>query len=215
MRISFSNVVPAFLSEQRDKLSASRVWDADLILNSGDFLEITAPSGKGKTMFISLLYGFQKPVSGNIFYGDETLTGMNPSRLAELRRTAMGIVFQDLKLYPELTARENIMMKAGLTSTVTTTKINEMAESLSVGWLLDNKCRHLSQGQMQRVAVIRGLSQSFSWLLLDEPFSHLDERSATATAELIKQRCREENTGLVLTTLHPQSYCKCNESYAL
>lgn len=110
-------------------------------------------------------------------------------------------MFQDLRLFPALTALENIELKAMLTKTTHQAEIDEMAEQLGLHKLLSQTCQTLSQGEKQRIAIIRALSQPFQWIILDEPFSHLDEENTRLAADLILRYAQRKNAGLIALQL--------------
>ena len=119
----------------------------------------------------------------------------------EYRRKKMAVVFQGLQIFDELTALENIQLKNDLTKFTTEAKMREMAEKLGIASLLDRKAAILSFGQKQRIALVRALCQPFEFLLLDEPFSHLDLANAKLCLELINEECSARGAGYILTTL--------------
>ena len=125
---------------------------------------------------------------------------------AEIRQKNYSIVFQDLRLFPQLTAKENILLKSNLQQYKSETEIKEMATRLGIEDLLDKPCHTLSFGQRQRVAIIRALSQPFDFLLLDEPFSHLDKANIHAATKLIQDECTAQGSGLIIVSLGEQYF---------
>lgn len=120
---------------------------------------------------------------------------------ATLRAQKLSFVFQDLQLFGELTVAENLQLKNQLTSTFTEEEIKAMVNQLGIGDKWQSTCNTLSMGQQQRVAIIRALCQPFDWLIMDEPFSHLDENNILLAKELIEQVVAKQNAGLVMTAL--------------
>jgi ABC-type lipoprotein export system ATPase subunit len=111
------------------------------------------------------------------------------------------VIFQDLQLFPKLTVKENLILKNSLTDTFNERELYNMLDSLEIGNKWEQKCGLLSMGQQQRVAIIRALSQPYDWLILDEPFSHLDVENADRCLQMIHDRTVEQNSGFVLTSL--------------
>jgi putative ABC transport system ATP-binding protein len=92
-----------------------------------------------------------------------------------MRQQKVSVIFQDLRLFPNLTARENIELNRVLQQPYyESTVVTEMALALNVQSILDQKAGICSYGEQQRIAIIRALVQPFQWLIMDEPFSHLD-----------------------------------------
>src|SRR5581483_8953158 len=103
------------------------------------------------------------------------ISGFDAEEFSSWRKKHVSIVFQDLRLFPEKTVFENIEIKRLLDPFHATSKIMAMAKRLGIENKLDQLCSTCSYGEQQRIAIIRSLQQPFSFLLLDEPFSHLDE----------------------------------------
>jgi ABC-type lipoprotein export system ATPase subunit len=120
-----------------------------------------------------------------------------------MRQQQLSVIFQDLRIFEQLTAGENIELKRIMIPQpyCTAEKIQEMAARLNVTHVLGQSGKTLSYGERQRIAIIRALSQPFEWLIMDEPFSHLDEENAQRAADLIGEECRARNAGFILTDL--------------
>ncbi|MBN1638697.1 MAG: ATP-binding cassette domain-containing protein, partial [Ignavibacteriales bacterium] len=184
----------------------NKVWPLDFEFELGKNYLIVSPSGKGKTTLVHFIYGLRSDYIGSISIDGENITGLRKLQWANLRQKTFSIVFQDLKLFPDLTALENLLLKASLTEYKNKKDIFEMAEILSVQDLLNNKCSTLSYGQQQRIAIIRALLQPFNFLLLDEPFSHLDTLNTKFASDLINNECKNQNASLLVTSLSEDSF---------
>src|SRR5690606_1149836 len=160
-----------------------------------------ASSGKGKSTFVNILYGIRKDFDGEISINGRDISLLTLDEWIELRRDKISAVFQDLQLFPDLTVWENLQLKNSLTQHQTDERINEMLNILGIGNKKQQSCGTLSLGQQQRVAIIRALLQPFDLLLLDEPFSHLDEHNAALALELILEETERNKGGFILTTL--------------
>lgn len=176
----------------------SEIWSTHLSINSGDNTHVSAPSGTGKTTFVHIVYGLRKDYSGAVSLGGDNPSTFGVMRWSRLRQRHLSIVFQDLRLFADLTAWDNLMVKNHLTRHYTEAEIAAMAGRLGITQLLPNKAATLSQGEKQRVAILRALLQPFDLLLLDEPFSHLDADNARAAAELIVEECNKQDGGLLI-----------------
>lgn len=208
MDILLNSVVPAPLQNQYNEES---LWGKETIFKSGQYHLVKAHSGKGKSTLLSYVYGLRSDFSGTVVLGDQSVKDISLNQWSDLRQKSLSIVFQDLRLFDDLTAWQNIVIKQHLTSFVSDSEIHAMAETLGVTALLDKKIKHLSMGQQQRIALIRALSQPFKWLLLDEPFSHLDEQNTNKMEQLIDAFCKKQNAGLILTSLGADSSLKMDK----
>lgn len=176
----------------------SEVWESDLTISSSDFTHISAPSGTGKTTLVHIIYGLRKDFAGEVRVDNHNIVRTNVASWSRLRQKHLAIVFQDLRLFHDLTAWDNLLVKNNLTHHRPDAEIAAMAARLGISALLPKKAGTLSQGEKQRVAILRALLQPFDLILLDEPFSHLDEGNARAAAQLIEEECRSRGAGLLI-----------------
>ena len=138
---------------------------------------------------------------GTVELDNKALSTIPITGWADLRKDKLAIVFQDLRLFPKLSALDNIYINSGLNPIKTDVSIKEMATQLGIEDFLLKPCETLSYGQRQRVAIIRALCQPFDFLFLDEPFSHLDEANTVAAFQLIESVCAEQEAGFILVSL--------------
>ncbi len=160
-----------------------------------------ADSGKGKSTLIAFIYGSRRDYTGSIDLDGKNISGLSLDELASYRQTRMSVVFQDLRLFPNLTARENIALKLTLAPGISEAEIKVLTEKMGMQIYLDQRCGTLSLGQQQRIAIIRALVQPFEFLMLDEPFSHLDKGNTEIACALIRQRCENQKAGMLITSL--------------
>lgn len=198
--ITLKNLKPAPIYDSNPP-DHSDIWATERTFEKGKTYLISAPSGKGKSTLLHLIYGLRKDYTGSIMLHQESIDTFSMDAWSELRQQKMSIVFQNLRLFPDLTALENIQLKNKLTNHHTEDKIIAMAQSLGVKDLLSKKCATLSYGQRQRMAIIRSLCQPFDFLLLDEPFSHLDAGNIEIARNLIQSELSEQRAGLLLVSL--------------
>ncbi|HXH19351.1 MAG TPA: ATP-binding cassette domain-containing protein [Chitinophagales bacterium] len=182
-------------------VSASHVWNKSIGLSSGRYICLQAASGKGKSTLLHILYGRRKDYSGSAMLDGADIRSFSEGKWAALRQKKLSIVFQELMLFSELTGLENILLKSRLTNYYNQDRIFEMAKRLNVQHLFRKKCGILSFGEKQRIAILRALVQPFEWLLLDEPFSHLDSENSQRAAELILEECKGRHAGILVTAL--------------
>ncbi len=198
MDIALRNVVPKPLE---GNYASDSIWGKDVDFKSGHYYLVKASSGKGKSTLISYLFGTRSDYSGTVILGNKDSKSLSLNDWSVLRQEHIAIVFQDLRLFDELSAFDNILIKHQLKKLVTDDEIKTMAQRLGVDHLLDKQVKFLSMGQQQRVALIRALVQPFNWLLLDEPFSHLDAENVLKMEALIEEVCKRNGAGLILTSL--------------
>ena len=209
MKISLQNLLPNPLKDY--SLQKNSLWNNNYDIESGENILINAASGKGKTTLTHILAGLRKDYDGNLIYDGKNTMDFDISHWIQLRQKKISFVFQDLQLLPTLTFEENILVSTSLKGGKSVDKIKEWAAVLGLKDKWSNKVGILSMGQQQRVAILRALSQPFETLVLDEPFSHLDEHNATLAMELILTRCEEQNAGFILTTLDPTEKYKIDQ----
>jgi ABC-type lipoprotein export system ATPase subunit len=175
----------------------------DLAVEPGERVALLGPSGCGKTTLLNLLGGLDRPDGGAVSFRGENLATASPARLAQLRREALGTVFQFFHLIPTLTARENIELPLQLLGQART-RIGARAEELLAAVGLQDRAeawpRELSGGEMQRVAVARALAARPALLLADEPTGNLDSTSGAWVLELLADLTEREGTALVMVT---------------
>jgi len=198
--IYLNHIIPEPLKDRED-LKESEVWNAKLVLNSGNNYLIEAPSGRGKSTFLNILYGVRGDYKGEWSLGKTNTKSFVEKDWNNLRRNEISMVFQGLELFDHLTVLENIQLRNELTQHKSESEISEMLDRLGVLTLKDKKCEKISFGQRQRVAAIRALCGPFNWLLLDEPFSHLDKVNGNSLLNLISEECKNKKAGLILTSL--------------
>jgi len=206
MQLVLNNIIPVPL---KDKLlqRSSAIWNKQLTFNKGEWIKVNAPSGSGKTTFIHTLYKLRNDYEGTVQYDDTNIRQINANEIALYRQQQISIVFQDLRLFPNITARENIELNRVMqTPFYEENKIDEMAETLGVAGVLQQRAGLCSYGEQQRIAIIRALMQPFEWLLMDEPFSHLDKNNIAKAAALIADECSKRKAGFILTDLDEDAH---------
>lgn len=201
MKISLKYLIPIPLKDRILKTQKD-VWNNELHFESSNYTKIVAPSGTGKTTLMNMLYGLRGDYEGNILYDNNNLKTISLNEMANIRQQKLSVVFQDLRLFPQLTAKENIEIKRTMQNPFyNEEKIDEMAERLGITHIMHQQVTKCSYGEQQRIAIIRALMQPFELLLMDEPFSHLDSANTKKAAELIAKECATRNAGFVVTDL--------------
>ncbi len=209
--IRLQDVIPNVFNGQVPEDPVSDVWGTDLLFEKGKSYLIKAASGRGKSSLCSYIYGLRDDYQGQILIDDASAPDIRSSRWNEIRQKELGVLFQDLRLFGDLTAVDNVMIKAGLTSYCDEMKAVEMLCELGLSDRLDRPVRLLSFGQQQRVAFVRMLCQKADFWLLDEPVSHLDAANAGIMVQMLEREISVSGTGLLVTTIGhdlPYSYDK-------
>jgi putative ABC transport system ATP-binding protein len=200
MTIRFEKMIPLPMLEQ--DTSGSEVWEAEsLLLEQGKFYVVEAPSGKGKTSLLSVIYGIRTDFRGGVYLDDRPLGSFSLKEWSQIRKKQLSFIFQGLELFDDLTALDNIFLKNRITGYHSIDRIMEMAGKLGIEPFLNRKAGILSFGQQQRVAIIRALCQPFDFLLADECFSHMDRENSLTAFHLIREECEMRDAGLILTSL--------------
>ncbi len=193
--------------QDKPMAAASDIWGKDITLVAGNLIKVTAPSGRGKTTLVHYLTGLRRDYAGNILLDRTDPASCPAEELALIRREKMAIVFQDLRLFTELSIRENTELKKYLPNQpLQEMPIEEMAVQLGIDTLLDTPAGICSYGEQQRAAILRALVQPFQWLILDEPFSHLDHSNRKKAIDLIKIIVEQRGAGIMLVDLEPDDY---------
>ena len=199
MQILLQEIVPTYFETQQ--INGSEIWGKNISFAKGEHVHIVAPSGSGKTSLIHFLYGLRKDYEGTISYEKENIKNFSLEKFSTFRQKNLSIVFQDLRLFTEQTVRENIELKRQLDPYHPPQKIDEMAERLGIANKLNRLAKNCSYGEQQRIAIIRSLMQPFDFLLLDEPFSNLDENNRSKAFELINEECKQRNASMIFADL--------------
>lgn len=187
-----------FVSE---KIPESDVWKTRLTLRRGGRYLIEAASGAGKSSLCAYLFGARTDYEGRILFNGGDIGDYPMDKWQELRRRNIAYLPQELALFPELTARENIMLKNRLTDHFTPKEIDGLMEELGISGRADYPCGRMSIGQQQRVAIIRAICQPFDFILLDEPVSHLDADNNNVAARLITAEAARQGAAIVSTSV--------------
>lgn len=179
----------------------SDIWHREVSFKKGNTYLIEAASGTGKSSLCSFLYGYRSDYQGMICFDGENIKNLNVKQWVELRRKHLSILFQELRLFPELTALENVKLKNGLTGYCKTKEIKAWFERLGIADKTDQKAGLMSWGQQQRVAFVRALCQPFDFILLDEPISHLDDGNGRIMADILNEELAKRGVTAILTSI--------------
>lgn len=179
----------------------SEVWGQSVSFRKGVHYIIEAASGLGKSSLCSFLYGERRDYEGRIHYDGVDIGTYGIDRWVEVRRGHIAYLPQNMGIFPELTVRENIMLKNRLTGYKTMRQIEDLAEVMGIAPKLDTPARLLSVGQQQRMALVRTVCQPCDFFLLDEPVSHLDEANNRIAADMLVAEAQACGAGIIATSV--------------
>lgn len=188
-------------SEGEAPVKDSRVWLHRVDFERPRHYIIEAESGAGKSSLCAYVYGSRTDYTGRILFDGVDVRSFGVDQWTRLRQTSLAYLPQEMRLFPELTAMENVEIKNRLTRHKTHAQIMEMLAALEIADKADQKAARLSVGQQQRVAIIRALCQPFDFLLIDEPVSHLDARNNQAVAAMIQAEARAASAAVIATSV--------------
>ena len=179
----------------------SDVWHRQVAFQRGKTYLVEAVSGTGKSSLCSFIYGYRKDYQGIICFDGENVKNFSVGRWVEIRKRSLSMLFQELRLFPELTAWENVQLKNSLTGHCKRKQIEDWFSRLGISDKWDQQIGKMSFGQQQRVAFVRALCQPFDFIFLDEPVSHLDDGNGTIMAEILHEEAEKQGAGIIVTSI--------------
>lgn len=188
--------------EGSEPIRNSKIWkEPGVKFDRGCRLCIQAESGGGKSSLLSFIYGNRTDYQGSISFDGHDIREFSVGDWCDIRTLNLALLPQEMRLFPELTAMQNVELKNSRTSHKTRREIEEMFERLGISDRMDRLVRHLSVGQQQRVALIRTVCQPFDFIFLDEPVSHLDQRNNRIVAEIVSEEAASRDAGIITTSV--------------
>lgn len=179
----------------------SGIWNREVTLRKGQRYIIAAASGTGKSSLCAYIYGARRDFSGSIFFDGTDTATLSIDRWLALRRTSLAYLPQELDLFPELSAWQNIELKRRLTGFTSPGQVERWLQILGIDDRRDFPVGKMSIGQQQRVGIIRAICQPFDFLLLDEPVSHLDARNNSLAAKIVIDEAERQGAAIVATSV--------------
>lgn len=176
--------------------------DVTFSLAPGDAAAIMGPSGSGKSSLLYLLGALEPPSSGTIALDGQNPFALPARELAAFRNAAVGFVFQDHCLLPQLSVLENVLVPTLVATSAADEgqRARQLIDQVGLSARLDHRPAALSGGERQRVAIARALVRNPKLLLCDEPTGNLDRTSAEGVASILLDMYRRENTILIVVT---------------
>ena len=213
MTIELHNVKPRYMSES--EVAGSDIYlQPSVVFEQGRKYMVCARSGHGKTSLLNFIYGISDQYDGTIERKAESGERKTENAM-RIPLSVLSYMFQDLGLFPELTAMENVQLKNRLTDFKSDSEIERMLDALLPEGKKHQPVATLSLGQRQRVAAVRALCQPMRFLLLDEPFSHLDHDTAAQVAAMISAEVERQGAGLIVTALDPTDLFRFDKTMRL
>lgn len=197
--IHFKYLIPQVFAsrEQQD----SEIWQQDVVFEKDRVYLVEADSGKGKSTFCSYIQGYRNDFSGQLLFDDVDVRSLKVKDWVVIRERHISLLFQELRLFPELTAMENVEIKNKLTGFKSRAQIDEWFDMLGISDKRDAKVGRMSFGQQQRVAMIRALVQPFDFILADEPISHLDDSNSDIMGKILMEEAKMQGAGVIITSI--------------
>lgn len=198
-KISFHHVLPQVFQQRRDL--ASEVWQQDIHFEKGHLYLVEAESGRGKSTFCSYIVGYRHDYTGTVLFDNDNIASYDVARFTHLRQHHISYLFQELRLFPELTAWENVLIKNNLTHHQPEATLKQWFQQLGIADKMHTPAARMSFGQQQRVALIRALAQPFDFLIADEPISHLDDANASVMGQIMMAEAQRQGAGVIVTSI--------------
>lgn len=190
--------------------------DVNFNLSKGDLVAIMGDSGSGKSTFLHLLAGVDKPSSGDIFIEDKNITKLNKEDLTIFRRRNIGIIYQFFNLIPNINVKKNILLPILLDDKkVDQEYFDEILSILGIKDKLNRFPRELSGGEQQRVAIARSLITRPAIVLADEPTGNLDRKNSEDIISLFKLVNQRLNSTIMIITHDEKVANACNKVYKM
>lgn len=211
--ITFDKVIPHVFAHQTNL--TSDIWNGEATFEKEKLYLVEAESGKGKSTFCSYILGYRHDYEGRITFDDELIKEYKIKQWTNMRISHLAYLFQELRLFPELTAWENVEIKNKLTGFKSKKDIEEWFERLGIADKMNSKVGLMSFGQQQRVAMIRALSQPFDFILADEPISHLDDNNSAIMADIMMTEAKKQGAGVIVTSIGKHMNLDYDKTYRL
>lgn len=193
--ITLDSLLPRVFA--REELPYSQVWRKKVVFRRGGRYLVESASGGGKSSLAAFIMGSRNDYEGVLTFDGRDCRSLSISEWQEIRRSHIAYLPQELSLFPELSAFENIRLKAEISGIFDMARIDDWLQRLGISDRRDFPAGKLSIGQQQRVALIRSLCQPFDFILLDEPVSHLDESNNRIAAQIVEEEALRQGAGVI------------------
>ncbi|MBQ9363550.1 MAG: ATP-binding cassette domain-containing protein [Bacteroidaceae bacterium] len=198
-KIQLLHTLPKVFSTRNDVVSD--IWNQDVTFEKNKLYLVEANSGTGKSSLCSFIYGYRKDYLGDILFDGKNASLLSIPQWVDIRKKHLALLWQELRLFPELTAWENVEIKNKLTGYQKKKQITEWFEMLGIADKRDALIGRMSFGQQQRVALIRTLCQPFDFVFVDEPISHLDDVNSAIMGQILVAEATKQGAGIITTSI--------------
>ncbi len=188
-----------------DEVETTALRNITIEIRDGEFVAIMGPSGCGKSTLLNILGLLDSPTAGEYYFGKEEVSGFSERQRAQLRKGAIGFVFQSFNLIDELTVFENVelpLLYLKVPASERQQKVKEMLERMNIRHRRNHFPQQLSGGQQQRVAIARAIIANPRLILADEPTGNLDSTNGEEVMKLLA-RLNEQGTTIIMVTHSP------------
>ncbi len=174
-------------------------------IHSGEFVSIVGPSGSGKSTLLGIIAGLDNPTMGQVLIDGVDITKMGEGKLAQVRNSKIGMVFQAFNLIPTLTAQENVEVPlyVGKHKGSPSSRARELLDLVGLSHRLDHRPSQLSGGEQQRVAIARSLATDPAFVIADEPTGNLDAKNGENVLKLIADLRAQTGKTFIIATHDP------------
>jgi putative ABC transport system ATP-binding protein len=193
-----------------DEVETTALRNVNLDVGNGEFVAVMGPSGCGKSTFLNIVGMLDAPSDGEYWFNGQNIAGYSEARLTELRKSAIGFVFQSFNLVGELNVQENVelalLYHADISASERKARATKALERMKIGHRARHMPSQLSGGQQQRVAIARAVVARPKLILADEPTGNLDTANGEEVMQLLTQ-LNDEGTTIVMVT-HSHSHAQ-------
>lgn len=193
--ITLESLLPRVFA--REELTYSEVWRRKVSFRRGGRYLVESASGGGKSSLAAFIMGARRDYEGHLFFDGRDASTFGIADWQEIRRAHVAYLPQELALFPELSAIDNIILKGEICGDMDMKRVDAWLDRLGITSRRNYPAARLSIGQQQRVALIRSLCQPFDFILLDEPVSHLDEANNRIAARIVEEEAERQGAGII------------------
>lgn len=188
-----------------DMVETSALDGVDLTIAHGEFVAIMGPSGCGKSTLLNIIGMLDSPTSASYLFDGQEVSGLSEAKLSDIRKSAIGFIFQSFNLVDELTVRENIelaLLYHGIPASRRRERVDAVMDKVGIAHRAKHRPSQLSGGQQQRVAVARAVVGEPKLILADEPTGNLDTAHGDEVMRMLRT-LNDEGATIAMVTHSP------------
>lgn len=200
----------------KSKVDVLALNEVDFTMEKGDLVSVIGVSGSGKSTFLHLLAGVDKPTSGEVFIREQNISELEKDELTIFRRRNIGVIYQFFNLIPNITVKKNILLPLLLDNRREDKRyFNEIIRTLGIEDKLERFPKELSGGEQQRVAIARSLVTRPAIILADEPTGNLDRKNSEEITSLFRLVNKNFQSTILIITHDEKAALSCDKSYKM